>query len=174
MRKLRTPGSRRSASAASVALLVAAPLLAGCATHSRQEVLDAVHLEMPDCPAEMHSYAADEAWWPPGWVEMSYTVPKSCMDAYLAARGVDPAANPVNTWPRNGTTIMGDQVIKPTDPPFAPNTMRRFKLRLDASRTYPKHSFETPYGSRFTVLLDEQGDTTTAYLITAFGGPHVL
>ncbi|MFE2270969.1 hypothetical protein ACFXB4_17190 [Streptomyces lavendulae] len=166
--------SRRNAKAASLALLAVAPLLGGCATHSRQEVLDAVHLRMPDCPAEMHSYAADEAWWPPGWVEMSYTVPKDCMDAYLAAHGVDLTAKPINTWPRSGTSFVGGAPIEPTDPPFSPKTMRRFKLRLDASRTYPEHSFETPYGSRFTVLLDEQGDSTTVYLKTDFGGPHVL
>ncbi|MFJ4318152.1 hypothetical protein ACIP46_23155 [Streptomyces lavendulae] len=165
--------SRRNVRAASLALLAVAPLLGGCATHSRQQVLDAVHLEMPDCHAEMHSYAADEAWWPPGWVEMSYTVPKNCMDAYLVARGADPA-KPVTTWPRSGTSFVGGEPIKPTDPPFTPKTMSRFKLRLDASRTYPEHTFKTPYGSEFSVLLDEKGDSTTAYLITDFGGPHVL
>ncbi|ATZ27297.1 hypothetical protein SLAV_27530 [Streptomyces lavendulae subsp. lavendulae] len=77
-----------------------------------------MHLEMPDCHAEMHSYAVDEAWWPPGWVEMSYTVPKNCMDAYLMSRGVDLAAKPVNTWPRSGTSLVGGEPIKPTDPPL--------------------------------------------------------
>ncbi|WP_058041260.1 hypothetical protein [Streptomyces roseifaciens] len=122
--------------------LVVVPMLGGCG-HSRQEVLDVMYLKMPECPVKMLSYKADELWWPPATVEMSYTVPKSCMDDYLATQGVDDLGKPSLKWPSGWSGSNGDREIKPTDPPFPSETMKRFKLRLDASRTYPIHSFST-------------------------------
>ncbi|PSJ30517.1 hypothetical protein B7P34_00390 [Streptosporangium nondiastaticum] len=157
-------GKRRlSVWAASASLLVAVPLLGGC-VHSRQEVLDAMDLKMPDCPVKMHTYQADQFWWPPGTVEMSYTAPKGCMDDYLTAQGVDDLGKPFLRWPTGVSGFNGDREIKPTDPPFPSDIMKRFRLHLDASRTYPIHTFMTANRSSFRVLLDEKGDTTTAYL----------
>ncbi|MFC4517574.1 hypothetical protein [Streptomyces ehimensis] len=163
MRKGRIQGRKPPAGAALVSLLVAVPLLGGCG-HSRQEVLDEMRLKMPDCPVKIRSYKADEFWWPPGTVEMSYTVPKKCMDAYLVAQGVDDLGEPNLKWPSGWTGFNGDHEIKPTDPPFMPDTMKRFKLRLNPSRTYPIYTFATANWSQFKVLLDEHGETTTAYL----------
>ncbi|MFD8416993.1 hypothetical protein ACFV2Q_35540 [Streptomyces sp. NPDC059650] len=160
--------------AAALAVLLAAPLLAGC-SHSRQEVLDALHLELPDCDRVEHSYRDHQEFWPPDGVEISFTVPKDCMDGYLRAQGVDLEARPWSRWPREGDSYNGGGWIRATDPPFDKPTMKAFRLRLDASRVYPIHRFTTSYGSAFEVLLDDNGDgTTTAYLETAYPGPHVL
>ncbi|MET9883810.1 hypothetical protein ABZZ20_11830 [Streptomyces sp. NPDC006430] len=80
-----------------MALLLVAPLLGGCG-HGRQEALDAVHLEPPDCGPDIRSFAVEEDWWLLAWVEVSLTLPTGCMNDYLRARGADPGA-PWLRWP---------------------------------------------------------------------------
>lgn len=168
MPKIRLRGKQ---AAAALGVLVALSLLGGCG-HSRQEVLDALHVELPPCEPKVHSFDYEDGWWPPGSLQTHYTAPKACVDDYLRGYGVD-LEHPVDNWPGERWSV-GGRHHEPGDPPFADSQMKQFRLKLDPSRTYPIHSFKTPYGSEFRVLLDEQGDTTRVYMDTRFGGPHML
>ncbi len=136
-------------------------------------MLDALHVELPSCAPEIHSFGQEDDFWPPAHMETHFTVPKACMDDYLRGYGVD-LAKPWSTWPSGGYGQQGNVVTTPTDPPFTDSVMKQFGLKLDPGRTYPIHRFTTSYGSQFEVLLDEQGGTTRAYMVTAWGGPHML
>ncbi|MFJ3904306.1 hypothetical protein [Streptomyces sp. NPDC090025] len=142
------------------ALLV--PLLAGCVSQSRDEVLKEFVLELPACPTEAETFSGstDVADW---HLDMSFTVPRACADTYLKDHGVDLDTH--LTWPASGTTVIDGVTIPPDTPPFTDGAMKRFGLSLDPKKKYALYrTFRTPKDARFRVLVVPAGDKVGLYM----------
>lgn len=162
--RMRFVGGLRTGSAWRLVALsaLAAQLVTGCASESREELLRAFALELPACPTEVTSFSGTTSW-PDTKLAMSLTVSKDCAEQYLKDHGVD-MAKPIH-WPASGPSIQGSVTLSPTDPPFQDKAMKQFDLTLDPSKRYDMfRGFTTPKEAEFLVLLVPEGARTAVYM----------
>ncbi|MEV6572890.1 hypothetical protein [Streptomyces sp. NPDC051577] len=160
----------RSGAARSVVAFCAlsAVLVTGCGAEGRDEVLKGFQLELPPCQTENQTFSGQTS--APGIkLAMSFTASTSCVEQYLKDHQVD-LSRPLY-WPASGWDSVGGEKISPTEPPFRPESMKQFKLHLDAGKKYKKYiGFRTPKDAEFTVLLDPEGENTSLYMESRLPG----
>ncbi|MEU9798968.1 hypothetical protein [Streptomyces sp. NPDC051000] len=151
---------------ASCALSIA--LVTGCGAEDRDDVLKGFQLQLPPCPTENLTFSGQTS--APGIsLAMSFTAPTGCVEQYLKDHHVD-LSHPLY-WPASGWNSVGGRKIPPTEPPFTPESMKQFKLKLDPNKQYKKYiGFRTPKDAEFTVLLDPVGEMTSLYMESDLAG----
>ncbi|WP_329448727.1 hypothetical protein OG906_37185 (plasmid) [Streptomyces sp. NBC_01426] len=140
----------------------------GCGAEDRDDVLKGFQLELPPCQTEDLTFSGQTS--APGIkMAMSFTASTSCVEQYLKDHQVD-LSNPLY-WPASGWDSVGGEKISPTEPPFKPESMKQFKLNLDAGKKYKKYiGFRTPKDAEFTVLLDPEEGNTSLYMESRLPG----
>ncbi|MEW2371452.1 hypothetical protein AB0940_19130 [Streptomyces sp. NPDC006656] len=145
-----------------------AVLVTGCAAEGRKEALQGFQLELPPCQTENLTFSGQTS--APGVkLAMSFTAPTTCVEQYLKDHHVD-LTTPIY-WPASAWDTAGGERISPTAPPFKPETMKQFKLKLDPNKRYKRYiGFRTPKDAEFSVLLDPDGDQTSLYMESRLPG----
>lgn len=144
-----------------VASAAAGLLLSGCGA-SQQEMLDTFGLQLPACEPENLRFSGSKTFGPQ--MTLSFTASKSCADKYLTDHGVELAYS--TSWPY-GETIVDGKSIPPAKTPFPEDTMDELGLKLTPGRSYRMHTaFTTPKNPTFDLLVDEQGDRVSVYLVS--------
>lgn len=143
-----------------VAVAMAGVLLAGCGA-SRQEVMDMVGLQLPDCETENLRYSGSKMFG--GEMTLSFTASKSCADKYLTDHGV--VLERSTLWPY-GPTIVDGKVEPQAKTPFPEDVMDELGLKVEPGREYPMYTtFTTHKNPTFDLLVDERGDRVGVYLV---------
>lgn len=100
---------------------------------------------------------------------MSFTAPRSCVDPYLEAHGVN--LERALTWPAPADDRDGDIVIPRDAPVFTAKAMEQFGITLDPKKTYSYYpGFTTPKEAKFTVLLVPRRDKVGVYMASTYPG----
>ncbi|MCT9094355.1 hypothetical protein N4G70_36815 [Streptomyces sp. ASQP_92] len=143
-------------------LTALAVLTSASCSASREDLLKIFDLDLPGCRTT-NMWSAGNKDWPQQHMLLRFTAPKVCVEQYLDDHGVS-RDNPLH-WPTGESGTFGDQKVSPTDPPFQPQSMKDFKLKLDPEKRYDLYNdFKTPTGAVFLVLVDPQGEQSTIYL----------